>query len=121
MHGGIERGRTLRGNKFNQTSDLLIRHEHALCANEPRSARRQIKHVALAEQPVGAVFIQNHAAVDLRSDLKRNPARNVRLDHPGDDVGARRLRCNNKMNAGRARHLCDPGDGALHVGRRRLH
>ena len=57
----------------------------------------------------------------LRRDLKGDAARDVRLDDAGDDVGARRLRGDDEVNAGRARHLRDARDRAFHVGRRGLH
>ena len=57
----------------------------------------------------------------MRRDLERDPARDVRLDHAGDDVGSRRLRGDDEVNPGGARHLRDPGDRALHVSRRGLH
>ena len=53
--------------------------------------------------------------------MKRNPARNVRFDHTGDHVRAWRLRCDNQVNSGRARHLRDAGDCAFDVSRRGLH
>src|SRR5207247_2498887 len=121
VHRRVERGRTLRGNKFNQAANFIIGYEHALRADQSRSARREIKHVALAKQSIGAVFIENNATVDLARDLKRDPARNVRLDHAGDDIGPRRLGGENNVNAGRARHLRDARDRALHVRWRGLH
>src|SRR6478735_5697640 len=93
MHGGIKCRRALFRNKFNDRVNLVISDEHALCTDEPRSARRQIKHVALPEQTVGAVLIKNDAAVDLARDLERDAAWNIRFDNPSDHVRARCLRC----------------------------
>src|SRR5213076_1408838 len=84
VHRSIKSRRALLGNKFHHPMNLIIRNEHALCSNETRSARRQIKHIPLPEQAIGSVFIQNHAAVDLGSDLKCDPAWNISLDHAGD-------------------------------------
>ena len=72
--------------------NFIIRYEHALCANKTRSARREIEHVALSEQTIRAIFIENHPAIDLGRDLERNSTGNVRLDYSGDDICARRLR-----------------------------
>src|SRR5436190_2661026 len=101
--------------------NLIIRNKNALCTNETRSTRRQIEHVALSEQSIGSVFIQDHATVDLGGDLKCDPARNICLDHAGDDVCAGSLRCHDNVNTGRASHLCDACNGTFDVRRRSLH
>src|SRR4030095_5221262 len=49
MHGRIKCRRTLFRNKFYESMNLIIGYENALCADESRSARRQIKHVAVTE------------------------------------------------------------------------
>src|SRR3712207_7733003 len=46
--------------------------------------------------------IKDHAAIDLRGNLERDPARDVGLDHAGDNVGAWRLRRDHHVNAGRS-------------------
>src|SRR5438105_4913323 len=71
--------------------NFIVRYEHALCANETRSARRQIKHVALPEQTIGSVLIEDDTTVDLRGDLECDSRGNVRLDYARDHVRGRGL------------------------------
>src|SRR5438270_7257587 len=101
--------------------NFIVRYEHALCANETRSARRQIKHVALPEQTIGSVLIEDDTTVDLRGDLECDSRGNVRLDYASDDVRARGLRCDDDMNTRRTCHLRDARDRGLDVRRRGLH
>ena len=121
MHGHIESGWALRGNKFNEVTNLVVGHKHTLSSNETRSARRQVKHITLAEQTVGAVFVENHSTVDLRCNLECNPARNVRFDHAGNDICSRRLRGYDQMNTRSACHLSYARNRGLDIGWRRLH
>src|SRR5205814_10262566 len=65
VHGCIKCRGTLSRNEFHQPMNFIVGYEHALRTNETRSARRQIKHVALTEQTLGYVFMKNDAAVDL--------------------------------------------------------
>src|SRR6266566_9107006 len=95
--------------------NFIVRDEHALCTNETRSARRQIKHVALPEQTIGSVLVKDDATVDLRGDLECDSGRNVRLYYAGDHVRARRLRCDDDMNTCRTGHLRDACDRRLDV------
>src|SRR5438874_8692206 len=101
--------------------NFFIRYEHALRTNKTRGARRQIKHVALSEQTIRAVLIQDHSTVDFGSDLERDSTRNIRFDYAGNNVRARRLRSDNQMNASCTRHLRDTRDRCLHISRRSLH
>ena len=48
VDGEVVRGRALRGDKLHQPPDLIVSNQYPLRANQPRGARRQIKHVALA-------------------------------------------------------------------------
>ena len=75
----------------------------------------------MSEKFVRAVGVEDDAAVEFRSDLESDTARDVGLDHAGDNIGARSLRGDDHVNAGGARHLGDAGNGALHIGRRGLH
>jgi len=50
--------RTCAETKFNQAANFIIGHEHALCANQSRSARREIKLSPWPKQSIGAVFIE---------------------------------------------------------------
>src|SRR6185503_18485676 len=98
-------------------SDFLVRNERALGTNEFGGAGRQIKHVAFAEQFVGAHGIEDGARVHFRRDLKGDAGGDVRLDDAGDDIDARALSGHDAVNAGGAGHLRDAGDGHFHVGR----
>src|SRR5437773_12452116 len=107
MHLRVKSGRALCRNEFHQAMNLIVRYEHALRANKTRSARRQIKHVALSEQTIRSVLIEDNATVDLRGDLECDSGRNVRLNYAGDHIRARRLRCDDDMNTCRTGHLRD--------------
>src|SRR5882724_13168686 len=98
--------------------NLNVRYEHPLRANKTRSARRQIKHVALPKQTIGSVLIKDNATVDLRRDLECDSGGNVRLDYTGDHIRTRRLRCDDDMNTCRTGHLGDARDRRLDVRRR---
>src|SRR5437762_4303000 len=101
--------------------NFIVRYEHALRTNETRSTRRQIKHVALSEQTIGSVLVEDDATVDLRGDLECDSRGNVRLDYAGDHVRTRGLRCDDDVNARRTCHLRDARDRSLDVRRRGLH
>ena len=95
--------------------------ERALGADQLGRAGRQVEHVALAEQFVGAHRVENRARVHLGRDLEGDAGRDVRLDDAGDDVHARALGGHDAMDARRARHLGDARDGHFHVRRRDQH
>ena len=101
--------------------NFVIVYEHSLRTNESRHVWREIQHVTLAEQTVGAVFIEDHPTIDLGCDLECDPAGNVRFDYAGDNIGTGRLRRHNQMNPSCARHLRDAGDCCFHIRRRSLH
>ena len=62
-------------------------------------SRREVQHVAVAEQPVGTAFVQHHSAVCFAGDLERDPCRKVGLDESGDDVDRRFLSRQDQVNA----------------------
>ena len=93
--------------------DFAIRHEGAVYALRHTRSGRQIKHVALPQQGLGAHLIEDGARVDLARYLERNPRRDVGLDQAGDDVNRRPLRRQNQMDAGRACLLRQPRDEFL--------
>ncbi len=101
--------------------DLGLVDVGALDALQARRADRREQHVALAEQRLGAVLVEDHARVGLRGDGERDPARDVGLDHAGDDVHARGLRGEHEVDADRARLLREPDDRVLDVGGRDHH
>ena len=86
-----------------------------------RRADRREEHVALAQQRLGAVLVEDHARVGLRGHRERDPRRDVRLDHAGDDVDARGLRGEHEVDADRAGLLGEADDRVLDVGRRDHH
>ena len=63
------------------------------------------QHVALAEQLLGAVAVENRARIDLRRHAEGDAGREVGLDQPGDDVHRRPLRREDQVDADGARHL----------------
>src|SRR6266542_5295984 len=101
--------------------NFIISYKHPLRTNKTRSARRQIKHVALPEQTIGSVFIEDYATVNLRGNLECDSAGNVRFDHAGDHVRAGGWSGDTQMNSSRARHLRDARDRSLAVCRSGLH
>src|SRR5215471_8657736 len=66
--------------------DFHLSDEGRVQSMHPRRARRQIQHVALAEQSLGAVRVENGARVDLRCHAERNASREVGLDQSGDHI-----------------------------------
>src|SRR5688500_15873171 len=102
---------TLPGDVVHDAFDFLIGDEDALGAVKFGGAGREIKHVAFAEQFIGAHGIENGAGVDLGGNLESDTGGDVRLDDAGDDVNARALGGDNAMNAGSAGHLGDARDG----------
>ena len=106
----------LFGDKLDDAVDFLVCYERALGADQFCRAGRQVEHVALSEQFVGAHRVQNRARIHFGGNLKGDAGGDVRLDDAGDDVHARPLRVDDAMDAGRAGHLRDAGDGHFHVG-----
>ena len=68
---------------------LFFADERALDAPRLVRAVELDQHVAAAEQVLGALLVEDGAAVDLLRDAERDARREVRLDHAGDDVDAR--------------------------------
>ena len=93
-----------------QPRRLLLGDVGAVQADVPRRGRRQEQHVALAEQLLGAVAVENRARVDLRRHAERDARRQVGLDQAGDDVHRRPLRREDQVDADRARHLRQAAD-----------
>ena len=76
-------------------------------------SRRHIKHVALAEQRLGAHLIEDGTRVDLACDLKRDARWNVCLDEPGNHVDRWTLRREDQMDSRGTCLLRDAGDQLL--------
>ena len=67
--------------------------------------RGEVEHVALAEERFGAHLVEDGTGVDLAGNLKGHTRGDIGLDQAGDDINARTLRCEDKMDA-RARAFC---------------
>ena len=101
--------------------DFVVGDHGALGADELAGAGREVEHVALAHQLVGALAVEDDAAVQRAGYLEGDAAGNVRLDDAGDDIGARCLGGEDEMDAGGTRLLRDARNGDFDVGRRGLH
>ena len=101
--------------------DLVLRDEGAVDALELVRPRRQVEHVALAEQQLGAVGVEHDARVDLRGDVERHAHRQVGLDDAGDDVGRGALRRDHQVHPDGARELRQPRDRVLDLALRQDH
>ena len=77
---GFEGGFHLPAGEFDEPMDLFIRNEHTLCPGQARSPRRQIKHVALADESFRAFFVEDDAAVEAAGDLEGDARGHVGLD-----------------------------------------
>ena len=71
-----------------------------------RCARRQVQHVAVAQQRFCTGLIQDGARVDLGADLERHAGRDIGLDQAGDHIHGRALGGQNEVDAGRTCLLC---------------
>src|SRR5579884_3900811 len=83
---------TLLAPMFSNGSDLFVAHEWAMHSDYLLAAWH-VEHVALAEQLLGALLAKNRSAVDLTRDLEAHSRGKVCLDHAGDHVHRRTLRC----------------------------
>ena len=92
---------------------FVVRHEGAVHALRQPGAGRQVEHVALAQQRLGAHLVEDGARVDLARHLERDAGRDVGLDQAGDDVDRRPLRGQDQVDAGGARLLRQPRDQFL--------
>ena len=73
------------------------------------------EHIPAALEGFGALAVEDRARVDLRGDLKGDARGVVGFDDAGDDVDGRALRREDGMDADRAGHLREAGDGRLDV------
>ena len=114
-------GSPWRRQRLGELEDLRLVDVGALDALQPRRADGREEHVALPEQRLGAVLVEDHARVGLGGHGEGDPRRHVGLDHAGDDVHARGLGGEHEVDADRARLLGDADDRVLDVGRRDHH
>ena len=116
---GLDRSEALlapRVEPVHQALGLVGADERALEAHQVALPRRHEEHVAVAQQGLGAVPIEDGAAVDLGRDAERDPAGEVRLDEARDDVHARPLRREDQVDADRARLLREQRQRRLDLG-----
>ena len=121
MDVGLELGRSLRGAVVDDALDFSVGDVGPLCAFELGRTRRQVEHVALADQFVSPLGVENDARIECRGNLEGDPARDVRLDDAGHHIGPRRLGGDDQVNARSPRLLRDSGDAHFHIRRGRLH
>ena len=121
MDVDLELGFALGGAMVDDALDFRVGDEGALGALQFGGAGRQVEHVALADEFLGALGIEDDARVECGGDLEGDAAGNVGLDDAGDHVGARRLGGDDEVDAGGAGLLRDARDAHFDVGRRGLH
>ena len=111
----------LAGRKFYHVPNFFVRDKCPLNTAKSRCARRQIEHVALPEQLLRAVAVEDGAAVHPGGDVKRDPGGHVGLDQARDHVDRRPLRGEDDVDAHGARLLGQAGDRGLDLLGRRHH
>ena len=117
----VEHRLALLAQEAGQPRALLFRDVRTVQAQAARRGRRQEQHVALAEELLGAVGVENRPRVGLRRHAERNARRQVRLDQARDDVDRRPLRREDQVDADRARHLRQAADRLLDLVARHHH
>src|SRR5690606_7820260 len=63
---------------------FVIGDERAVHANRQTGARRQVEHVAMPKQLLGATLVEDGARIDLARYLESHAGRNVGLDQAGN-------------------------------------
>ena len=79
-------------------------------------AGRAVEHVAAPLKRLGALAVEDGAAIDLRGDLKGDTGGKVGFDDAGDHVHRRSLGREDGVDAHGARHLGETCDGRLDLG-----
>ena len=92
---------------------FLVGDERAVHARRDRGAGRQVQHVAVPEQRLGAHLVEDRARIDLGRDLEGDARGDVGLDQPGDDVDRGPLRGQDQVDARGARLLRQARDQLL--------
>ena len=95
--------------------DLLKRNIGGVQPDRLRDSRRQVKHVAPAQQLLRAHLVQDGPRVNLGGHLKGDPGREIGLDQPGDDVHRWSLGGQHQVDPHRPGHLGQPRDRFLHL------
>ena len=89
--------------------------EGAVHAHRQGPARLQVEHVAVAQQLLGAVHVQDGARIVLLDHPEGDPAGDVGLDHAGQHIDAGPLGGQDQVDAHRPGLLGQAGDRALDV------
>ena len=92
---------------------FVVGDERAMDAGGQRGTRRQIEHVAVAEQGFSAALVEDGARIDLGRHLKGDAARDIGLDEAGDDIHRGTLRGEDEVDAGGAGFLRETRDQLL--------
>ena len=108
-------GLALLAPEVRQLRDLWLVDVRALNALQARGADRAEQHVALPQQRLGAVLVEDHARVGLRAHREGDPGGDVGLDHARDHIHARALCRQHEVDADGARLLREADDRVLDV------
>ena len=107
---GNEVVRNAQLNSFAWRVDFLVTDKCAVHAHREAGARRQVQHVAHAQQALGAHLVQDGAAVDLAAHLEAQTGGDVGLDQAGDHVHAGALGGQDQVDARRTGLLGQAGN-----------
>ena len=100
---------------------FVLGNERALEPDGVREVLGQVEHVPVSEELLGAVRVENRARVGLGRHLESEPAREIRLDQPRDDVDRRPLRRENEVDSHGPGHLREPRDRRIDLVSHRDH
>src|SRR5690606_35120295 len=103
-------GRAARLPGLDHPMHLVIGDESAMHTNRQAGAWRQVEHVAVAQQLLGAALIENRTRVDFARNLECHAGRDIGLDQPGDHVHGWALGSQDQVNAGGPSLLRDTRD-----------
>src|SRR5262249_22472395 len=107
-------GRTLVAQIGSDALNLLVGHERPVHAHGAASAVGE-EHVSLTQQLLGALLIEDRAAIEFGGDLVADARWEVGLDGTGHDIDRRPLGRHDEVNAGRTRHLRQASHRAIDV------
>ena len=86
---------------------FVIGHKRAMHALRATGSGRQVQHIALPQQCLGAHLIKNGTRIDFRRHLKRHARRDIGFNQAGDHIHRGPLRGEYQMDARRTRLLRD--------------
>ena len=125
-HGTVTRHyyKYLKGEKTSTLSLIhifIVADKAALYPDGLLAADGGKQHITAPQQLLSAAHIQNRPRIHLRRDGQGNPAWNIRLNQPGNNIHRGPLRGNHQMHSSGTGHLGEAADGILHFIRRRHH